>query len=83
MSFATYSPYDDERNTMTNRNHVPPSNPYSTNHGSAPEPVPASKPAPKLAAYAPRLSPSDVARAHAAGIPVIGADGQIVHFEEA
>jgi len=69
---------------MTNRDYVPPSNPYSVAHGSAaPEPVPTRQPAPKLAAYAPRLSPADVARAHAAGVPVIGADGQIVHFEEA
>lgn len=69
---------------MTNRDYVPPSNPYSVAHGSAaPEPVPASKPAPKLAAYAPRLSPSDVARAHAAGVPVVDANGKIVHFDEA
>ena len=69
---------------MTNRDHVPPSNPYSPTHGQ-PTPTPASAPqaAPRLAAYAPRLSPADVARAHEAGIPVIGADGQIVHFEEA
>lgn len=64
---------------MTNRDHIPPSNPYSVAYGASAEPAPT----PRLAAYAPRLSPSDVARAHAAGIPVIGADGQIVHFEEA
>lgn len=68
---------------MTNRDHVPQWNPYRPATAPAPAPSAPVKPAPILAAYAPRLSQSDIARAHAAHIPVIGADGQIVHREEA
>lgn len=67
---------------MTNRDNVPTWNPYRPATAPAPTSDPV-KPAPRLAAYAPRLTPADIARAHAAHIPVIGADGQIVHCEEA
>ena len=67
---------------MTNRDNVPQWNPYRPATAPAPTPAPV-KPTPRLAAYAPLLTPADIARAHAAHVPVVDAAGQIVHREEA
>lgn len=67
---------------MTNRDNVPTWNPYRPEAAPLMPPAPV-KPAPRLAAYAPLLTPADIARAHAAHVPVVDAAGQIVHREEA